>query len=279
MDAIVVDNLRKHYGDVEALRGVTLTVQTGEIFGLLGANGAGKTTLIRTLIGSLMPTSGDVTVLSMNPKQTPSLRHQIGYMPQNPALYEDLSGRANVRFFAQAHRLAHLDQRADEVLKFVGLFERQHDPIYAYSGGMKQRLSLACTLVHQPRILMLDEPTTGVDPKLREAFWQHFRNLTEQGVTIMVSTHQMDEALHCDRLAIMRDGVVLVCDTPRNILRRGRTRVSIWQGNDVSSEAMTEYPTELPEILSRYDGISRIEIEQDTMEDVVLSMIHVEGDE
>ena len=190
--AIAVDGVRKRYGRIEALKGVSLEVGRGEIFGLLGANGAGKSTLIKILVGSSRPSAGAVEVLGLDPtRQAGALRQQIGYMPQAPALYEDLSPRDNVRFFGQAHRLEHLEERIDEVLAFTNLRDRERDPVYGFSGGMKQRVSLACALVHRPRALFLDEPTAGIDPKLREAFWQHFRDLAAGGATLLVSTHLM----------------------------------------------------------------------------------------
>jgi ABC-2 type transport system ATP-binding protein len=277
-DAVIIENVRKIYGKTEALKGVTLNVQQGEIFGLLGANGAGKSTLIKILVGSSRLNGGKVEVLGLDPvKQAQKLRRQIGYMPQAPALYEDLSPRDNLRFFGSAHRLDNLDGRITEILDFTGLRDREKDPIYGFSGGMKQRISLACALVHKPAALFLDEPTAGVDPKLREAFWKHFRELAASGVTIFISTHLMDEALLCDKLAIMRDGIVLVTDTPKNILRRGETRVKIWHGGQVDMETVTNYPDQLPRILQKYQldsAVSKIEIEEDTLETIVLNLIN-----
>lgn len=282
-NAIVIDGLRKQYGRIKALKGINLTVKQGEIFGLLGANGAGKTTLIKILVGATRPDGGTVSVLGLNPiKEARVLRHQIGYMPQAPALYEDLSPRDNIRFFGQAHRFDHLEQRIDEVLEFTHLRAREHDPVYGFSGGMKQRVSLACALVHRPRLLLLDEPTAGVDPKLREVFWQHFRQLAADGATILVSTHQMDEALYCDWLAVMRDGAVLVCDPPRSLLQRGRTTIRIWRDGRVESETVTQYPEHLPRLLQRHQldpAINKIEIEQDSLETIVLSLINAQEGE
>lgn len=276
--AIVVGRVKKHYGKVEALKGVSLNVEKGEIFGLIGANGAGKSTLMKILVGSSRPNAGTVEVLGLNPfKQTAELRRQIGYMPQVLALYEDLSPRDNISFFGKAHSLDNLEKRIDEILEFTNLREREKDVIYNFSGGMKQRVSLACALVHKPRALFLDEPTAGIDPKLREAFWQHFRDLAAEGVTLFISTHQMDEAVLCNRIAIMQDGVVLANDTPQNILRRGQSRVKIWQNGQVKIETVTNYPEQLPGILQRYNldsTISKIEIEEDTLETVVLSLIN-----
>lgn len=271
---ITVENLHKRFRQVIALQGISLNVEAGKIFGLLGANGAGKTTLIRVLIGATRPSEGHVSVLGLNPLvQAQQVRKQIGYMPQAPALYEDLSARANIRFFARAHGLDNLEGRIDEVLDFVDLRERQHDAVYGFSGGMKQRVSLACALVHRPRVLLLDEPTAGVDPKLRESFWEHFRQLASEGVTILVSTHQMDEAFHCHHLAIMRAGRVLVSDTPHAVMQRGRTRVVIRQNGMAHEVTLGDYPTELPRLLQQYPEAERVEIQQDTLEDVVLDLI------
>lgn len=275
--AVAVEGLRKVYGRIEALRGVSLTVGHGEIFGLLGANGAGKSTLMNVLVGATRPTAGTARVLGLDPvAQAPALRARIGSMPQAPALYDDLPARDNVRFFARAHHLDRLDQRVDEVLDFTGLRDRARDPVYGFSGGMKQRVSLACALVHQPQALFLDEPTAGVDPKLREVFWRHFRDLAARGVTIFVSTHLMDEALYCDRLAIMRDGALLACDTPTSILRRGHAVVSVWRGDAVSRETVTDYPDRLPALLRPYGldpAVTRIEIAEETLDAVVLALI------
>lgn len=277
-DAIVVNDLHKNYGRIDALCGLSLAVKTGEIFGLVGANGAGKTTLIKILTGITRPTRGTACVLGYDPvRQSHELRKQIGYMPQSPALYEDLSARDNVRFFAHAQRPPNLESRLDEIFEFVNLADRQHDPIYGFSGGMKQRVSLACALVHSPRMLFLDEPSTGVDPKLRENLWSRFRALAAQGATVLVSTHQMDEAFHCDRVAIMRNGVILACDTPHGLLARGKAKVTLWQGGHPQTEIVDQYADQLPGLLG-LSTIDRIEIQQDTLEDVVLNLINAQTD-
>ncbi|MCJ7626627.1 MAG: ABC transporter ATP-binding protein, partial [Anaerolineaceae bacterium] len=262
----------------QALKEVSLDVKGGQIFGLLGPNGAGKTTLIRLLTGSTKASSGHLSVLGFDPiKQKRAVRGLIGYMPQSPALYEDLSPHENIHFFGRAHRTGNISRLVEEVIEFVGLSERAHDPVYKFSGGMKQRVSLACALVHQPQMLLLDEPTSGIDPQLRETFWSHFRELTSKGVTIIVSTHQMDEAMYCDRLAILHEGVILADDTPRQLLWNSRAKIKIWHADQVIEQTIGNYPEELPISLQRYGldpAISRIEIEEDTLETIVLRMIN-----
>ncbi|MFW5690951.1 MAG: ABC transporter ATP-binding protein [Chloroflexota bacterium] len=276
--AIQVQNVYKHYGNIPALDGLSLSVNRGEIFGLLGANGAGKTTLINVLIGAVKRDGGAVTVLDMDPaSQRHAIRRSVGYMPQAAALYEDLSARDNVRFFARARAVPDLDLRLDEVMDFVELTDRQHDPVFGFSGGMKQRVSLACALVHKPSLLLLDEPSTGVDPKLRESFWGHFHALAEQGATILISTHQMDEALHCDRTAVMRGGRVLACDTPRGLLGRGRATITIWQNGATRQQTIDAYPEQLPRLLGLPENVHRVEVREDTLEDVVLRLIEDEA--
>jgi ABC-2 type transport system ATP-binding protein len=278
-DAIIVNDVHKRYGNIEALSGLSLTVNEGEILGLLGANGAGKTTLIKVLIGMIRANAGSVSVLGLDPiQQAHEMRRQIGYMPQSPALYEDLSARDNVRFFARARKVDDLEKRLDEVFEFVNLAERQHDQVYGFSGGMKQRVSLACALVHKPRLLFLDEPSTGVDPKLRESLWSHFRELAEGGATILLSTHQMDEAFHCDRVALMRSGTVLACDAPRGLMARGKARVTIWRDGEKQTDVVDHYADQLPGLLGLDSSVNRIEIEEDSLEDVVLALIDAEGE-
>ena len=205
--AIEATGLAKRFGRIQALRSVELRVPAGQTFGLLGPNGSGKTTLIRLIAGLLRPSAGSLTVLG---ETMPSRRilQDIGYMPQTPALYQEITVRENVSFFARLYGAAATD-RVDEVLELVGLRERAGSPVHTLSGGMRQRTSLACALVHGPRLLLLDEPTVGVDPTLRVAFWRYFHHLNQQGVTIIVSSHVMDEAERCDRLVLLWQGVNL----------------------------------------------------------------------
>ena len=205
MDTIVeAKALHKHFGSIRAVNGLNLTVRTSEIYGLLGPNGSGKTTLIRLLTGLLKPTSGHVTVLGQA-MPSKAVLGQVGYMTQASALYEDLTVRENVAFFAEMCGRASRT-RVDEVIALVDLQDRANSLVRTLSGGMKQRTSLACALVHRPRLLLLDEPTVGIDPQLRVTFWSHFRRLADEGATLIVSSHVMDEAERCDRLGFMRQG-------------------------------------------------------------------------
>jgi len=204
---IETQQLHKHFGALRAVDGIDLTVQPGEIYGLLGPNGSGKTTLIRLLVGLLRPTAGLAVVLghAMPNKATLS---QVGYMTQAGALYDDLTVRENIDFFAAM--CGGVDRaRVDEVIALVDLDERAGSLVRTLSGGMKQRTSLACALAHRPRLLLLDEPTVGIDPQLRAVFWSYFRRLADDGVTLVISSHVMDEAERCDRLGLLRQGRLL----------------------------------------------------------------------
>ncbi len=199
--------VRRAFGSFEAVRGIDLRIREGETYGLIGPNGAGKTTLIRMLVGLLHPTEGRVVVLG-HEMPDKSVLDRVGYMTQAKAIYPDLSVRENVRFFgAMAGQRA--EERVDEVIALVELSDWADSMVRKLSGGMQQRLSLACALVHRPRLLLLDEPTVGVDPQLRVQFWDYFGHLNAEGVTIVVSSHVMDEAERCHRLGFIRAGRLL----------------------------------------------------------------------
>ncbi len=215
---IRVEHVVKTFGHLRALNDVSFQVQTGETFGIIGPNGSGKTTLIRLLLGLERATSGQVQIFGV---EMPSRRVavQIGYMTQVSALYNELSVCENLAFFARLYGLngAQVRQRTEETLALVDLADRAASPVQALSGGMRQRVSLAIALIHQPRLLVLDEPTVGIDPELRHAFWDYFARLNEEGVTIVVSTHHLDEAARCHRLALLRAGTLLALDTPEGL--------------------------------------------------------------
>ena len=217
---IQLDAVGKVFGQTRALDDVTFTVSPGETFGLIGPNGSGKTTLIRLLLGLGYPSSGTVRVLGCEMPDRRVATH-IGYMTQASALYGELTVRENLAFFGSLYGLSRriLHGRIPEVLNLVDMEDRAGDPVNHLSGGMRQRVSLACALTHQPRLLFLDEPTVGIDPELRHAFWEYFVRLNAQGVTIVVSTHHLDEAARCHRLALLRFGRLLAVDTPEGLRR------------------------------------------------------------
>jgi len=208
-NSIVVEteSVCKSFGMIRAVDEVSIAIREGEIYGLLGPNGSGKTTLIRLMLGLLRPTTGMVRLFNeiMPNKQVLS---RVGYMTQASALYEELTIRENVLFFAKIY--GHCDIKwISDVIDLVDLGERSSSPVRTLSGGMRQRTSLACALAHRPRLLLLDEPTVGVDPQLRVTFWSYFRQLAESGITLIISSHVMDEAERCDRLGFLRQGRLL----------------------------------------------------------------------
>jgi ABC-2 type transport system ATP-binding protein len=211
--AVDVENVSRSFGAVKALDGVSLKVRRGEIYGLLGPNGAGKTTLIRMLVGLLEAKAGTVTVLGRRMPDINVLRN-VGYMTQQAALYPGLSVEENVRFFAAINGV---EDGVKEAIEMVDLYQRRASEVSTLSGGMRQRCSLACALVHRPQLLLLDEPTVGVDPQLRAQFWGDFRRMADGGTTIIVSSHVMDEAERCQRLGLIQYGKVLAEGTPQQI--------------------------------------------------------------
>ena len=234
--AIKIEELFKSYQQVKALNRINLRIEKGKIFGLLGPNGSGKTTLIRTIIGSLIPDSGEIEIMGLNPvKDKMQLRKHIGYMPQLSAVYEN-----------------------------------------TYSGGMKKRVSLACALIHNPDLLLLDEPTAAVDPHIKIQSWELFRKLTSQGVTIVVSTHLMDEAMRCDQLCILNKGEVVVVDTPQKILALGQTKMSIEKNGIKEIKTISSAPKDFIKQLHSLglnNMIDGIELYPDTIEDIMLRLV------
>jgi ABC-2 type transport system ATP-binding protein len=210
--------LHKHFGPTRAVDGLTLRVEEGEIYGLVGPDGAGKTTTMRLLCGAVIPTSGRITIAGFPiPGQVEQARSHIGYLPQRFSLYEELSVLENLRFFAEVRGLTGRDwlPRSKEILKFVGLDEFGDRRAGQLSGGMKQKLGLAAALVHRPKVLLLDEPTTGVDPATRQSFWQLIiRLLSTEGISVLVSTPYMDEAGRCNKVGFMQSGSLVVEGSP-----------------------------------------------------------------
>jgi ABC-2 type transport system ATP-binding protein len=214
-DALVFEQVTRSFGRTDALRGVSLSVRRGEMFGLIGPDGAGKTTMIRIACGLLPADKGRVRTLGLDPVgDHRTLTQSIGYLSQRFSLYGDLSVDENVAFFAEIHGLRDYAPRRDRLLAMTGLAPFRERLAGRLSGGMKQKLALACTLVHEPAMVVLDEPTTGVDPVSRREFWKLLSEFLAQGVTIVMATPYLDEAERCTRVALLHDGRLLALDTP-----------------------------------------------------------------
>jgi ABC-2 type transport system ATP-binding protein len=247
-------NLQKHFGATRAVDDVSLQIKAGEIYGLVGSDGAGKTTTMRLLVGALSPDKGDVTICGYDlRKQVELARSTIGYLSQRFSMYEDLTVLENIRFFAEIRGLSSTEwlPRSMEILEFVGLDKFKDRRAGQLSGGMKQKLGLASALVTRPRLLLLDEPTTGVDPVTRQDFWQlviklvsqpaianpksQIQNHESDGVSVIISTPYMDEASRCHRVGFMKQGKIIAEDTPSNLRARFNNRVLELRGNPINT--------------------------------------------
>jgi len=226
---IEASHLARHFGDLVAVRDVSLELHRGEIFGVLGPNGAGKSTTIRMLCGILDPSSGSAHVVGFDVQQEPEeVKRRIGYMTQRFSLYEDLTVRENLEFYASIYGVPRRTRRAriDGTLERAGLAQRRKQLAATLSGGWKQRLALACSTIHEPPLLFLDEPTAGVDPVSRREFWDQIHRISSEGTTVLVTTHYMDEAERCHRLAFIFRGEVLDIGSPGQIVERRALRIA-----------------------------------------------------
>jgi ABC-2 type transport system ATP-binding protein len=217
---IVVQDLTKRFGDFTAVDRVSFSVNRGEVYGWLGPNGAGKTTTIRMLLGLLKPSGGTCRVLGYDPAiQAKAMQAHVGYMSQLFTLYNDLTARENIRFYGQAYGLsrAELRRRQAEIIEMAGLQGRENTLTANLSGGWKQRLALGCAIIHNPQVVFLDEPTAGVDPISRREFWELIYTMAQQGVTVLVTTHYMDEAELCQRVGFISAGRLVALDTPERL--------------------------------------------------------------
>ncbi|MBE0710915.1 MAG: ABC transporter ATP-binding protein [Candidatus Aminicenantes bacterium] len=226
MSALAVETrgLGKRFESIEAVRSLDLAVREGELFGLVGPDGSGKTTTVRMLCGILSPTSGSASVLGFDlEREAGEIKSRIGYLSQKFSLYGDLTIDENIEFFAEIHLVQDFRKRREELLEFTRLTPFRGRLAERLSGGMRQKLALACTLIHTPRLIFLDEPTTGVDPVSRRDFWKILSSLLRSGITIVMTTPYMDEAERCSRVGLLAGGRLLAADTPRNIklLMRG----------------------------------------------------------
>lgn len=250
LPVIYVENLTRRFGDFVAVDHINFEVKAGEVVGYLGPNGSGKTTTIRMLLGLLEPTEGEATVLGFDAfRQSEEVRKRSGYMSQKFAIYDDLTVLENMTFYGGVYGITD-KRRINHTLELVGLTGHDSTLTRSLSAGWRQRLALGIALVHEPKLLFLDEPTSGVDPTARRAFWDLIYGLAETGVTILVTTHYMDEAEYCERVGIMRDGKLLAMDTPSN-LKRDIIPGDVWE---VFTEPLEVGLAVLPEI----DGVLRV---------------------
>ena len=264
-EVLALQGVVKRFGDRVAVDNVSFTVQEGEVYGLLGPNGAGKTTLMSIIAGIIKPTSGEVKVFGSSPLN-PDTRRLIGFCPQEPVVYENMSGYENMMFYAGLHGLkgSEAKRRVSELLEFVGLTEYAKRPVKEYSGGMKKRLNLAVALVGDPKLILLDEPTTGMDPNIRREVWDAIKRLKEEGRTVILATHYMEEAdALSDRVAIMDRGRVIVEGRPDELKK-------IYGPKAVVALELAQVKSELLERLKGYAVEGKIVVEGCTVR------IHVE---
>lgn len=257
---IKVDSLCKRFNGVVAVDDVSFEVPRGETFGLLGPNGAGKTTTINVLCGLLKPDKGAVSLAGKTDPTQPSVRAALGVVPQTLALYQELTAQRNLEFFGRINGLAgpQLKERVGAALEMAGLTERRKDRVSTFSGGMKRRLNLVCSLLHEPTILLLDEPTVGVDPQSRNLIFDSIEKLKDEGRTILYTTHYMEEAQRlCDRVAILDQGKMLALDSVDNLIAK--------HGGPSHIEAELEKAPDDPDELARRIGVASVTTEQNTI--------------
>jgi ABC-2 type transport system ATP-binding protein len=265
---LIAQDLKKSFGELEAVKGISLQVARGEVFGLLGPNGAGKTTTISMLTGLLEPSSGKITVDGLDlERHTNEVKAKLGLVPQELALYMTLSARQNLMFFGRIYGLKgkKLKQRVDEVLETIGLTERADDPVKDYSGGMKRRVNIGAGLLHKPEVLFLDEPTVGVDPQSRNAIFESVEALNRAGMSVIYTTHYMEEAQRlCHRVAIVDEGSLIALDTPAALIRSLGGGVVIIGVAEGAPEELTDRIAQVAAVrsASRSDGELKIETQR-----------------
>jgi len=248
--AIGVHDLSKSFGAMRAVKNIAIQVEQGHITGFLGPNGSGKTTSLRMLCGLLTPDSGSGQVLGLDfPREAEAIKRQVGYMTQRFSLYEDLTIEENLVFIARVYSLDQVDKRVDETLKKLGLAHRRKQLAGQLSGGWKQRLALAAAVMHEPKLLLLDEPTAGVDPQARRDFWDEIHSLSDEGMTVLVSTHYMDEAARCHDIAYIFNG---------DLIARGTNDELIEQSGLVTFEAEGPRADRLSRELAGKPGIDMV---------------------
>lgn len=273
---ITLTNVTRRFGALTAVDDLSLEIRRGEVFGLLGPNGAGKSTTVNLIVGLLLPDRGDVAINGGGRPTDAAVRRQIGVAPQSLALYDELSGQENVRFFGQVQGLGgkDLDARTRAVLEFVDLYDRRRDRCGTYSGGMKRRLNLAAALVHDPTLLLFDEPTVGVDPQSRNAILEKIVELKRQGRTVVYTTHYMEEVERiCDRVAIVDHGRLLALDTVDGLIAaHGGHNLVI--AETAGGEQRFESDDPLADLtrLQNGGGLGRFRVERPNLESVFLKL-------
>lgn len=254
MPLVQIENLCKSYEETKALQNLTMSIEENQIYGFVGPDGAGKTSLLRLLCGILLPTSGEIRVLGVDVRRrAEDVKPMIGYMAQKFALYGTLTVMENLRFFADLFGTPRKEilPSAERLLKFAGIWEFRDRQSRNLSGGMKQKLALCCTMIHTPKLLILDEPTTGVDPVSRHEFWEMLKPLPSQGTSVIVSTGYMDEAERCDRVALLHEGRLIAEDTLDNILLSIRSRLV-----EVRCERLRDART----LLAKLDDVDDVQV-------------------
>jgi ABC-2 type transport system ATP-binding protein len=278
-DILVIRDLHKFYGTQPAVNGISFSIPRGEIFGLLGPNGAGKTTTISMLSGLMEPTRGTITLLGMDlAKNMIHAKGKIGLVPQDLALYPTLSARDNLTFFGRIYGLHGkiLRARIEEVLELVRLADRANEAVATYSGGMKRRVNLAAGLLHHPEILFLDEPTVGVDPQSRNAIFESIESLNRSGLTVIYTTHYMEEAERlCHRVAIVDHGQIVALDTPANLIRsigEGIIRIGVVDG---LAEAVIDRAESLPAVQSASVRDGQIDLRVNNSQQALVGILDI----
>jgi ABC-2 type transport system ATP-binding protein len=273
---LTLHGISKRYGGRIAVDDLSLDIARGEIFGLLGPNGAGKTTTMHIAVGLLTPDAGTVTVEGLGSPARADVRRAIGIAPQSLALYDVLTAEENLRFFAEIYGLprTRVAERVDWALALVGLQDRRRDRVETFSGGMKRRINLAAALLHEPAVVLLDEPTVGVDPQSRNAIFDSILQLKAAGLTIVYSTHYMEEAVRlCDRVAIVDHGRVLAIDSVDGLIARyGGDRVLVTRSNGAEVRTPTRDPLTALQTLSAQASVDYFRVDEPTLEQVFLSL-------
>ena len=276
---LICQDLTKSFGEIEAVKGISLQVARGEVFGLLGPNGAGKTTTISMLTGLLEPSGGQITVDGLDLKtHTNEVKAQMGLVPQEMALYMSLSARQNLMFFGRIYGLKgkELRQRVDEVLEMIGLTERADDPVGDYSGGMKRRVNIGAGLLHKPQILFLDEPTVGVDPQSRNAIFESVEALNRAGMSVIYTTHYMEEAQRlCQRVAIVDEGQIIAQDTPTALIRSLGGGVVMLGVAESAPEDLAERIAEVPAVKSAIRNDGQLKIETQRLQEALMQTLDI----